>query len=66
MVRCFDFASLTHELLRSSLSVPYFPPNKRYIPPDEAARKVPSFGYQAYFNDPQSSKEVDEHVRKPI
>jgi soluble epoxide hydrolase/lipid-phosphate phosphatase len=44
------------------MSVPYFPPQKRYIPPNEASKRAPTFAYQEYFADPDSTQEIEANV----
>lgn len=45
-----------------TMSVPYFPPQKRYIPLAEASKRAPTFAYQEYFADPTSTKEIEANV----
>jgi soluble epoxide hydrolase/lipid-phosphate phosphatase len=44
------------------MSVPYFPPRKRYIPPHEVSKRAPTFAYQEYFADPDSTQEIEANV----
>ncbi|EJD53981.1 epoxide hydrolase [Auricularia subglabra TFB-10046 SS5] len=47
-----------------ALSIPYYPPPPQYIPLEEAAKRVPSFGYQVYFADERSTAEIDANVER--
>lgn len=45
-----------------ALSIPYYPPPPQYIPIDEAAKRMPTIGYQVYFADERSTAEIDANV----
>jgi len=44
------------------LSVPYYPPALEYISNADGAKRVPNFGYMVYFEDPQSTKEIENNL----
>ncbi|KAF8640130.1 hypothetical protein AX17_001366 [Amanita inopinata Kibby_2008] len=48
------------------LSVPYTPPSPVYLPIQEVARRAPNLGYQVYFADNRSTKEIEIHLGKFI
>lgn len=45
-----------------ALSIPYYPPPPQYIDLKETAKRYPNFGYQVYFGDERSTKEIDANV----
>ena len=45
------------------MSVPYFPPSTTFIPIEEASKRVPTFAYQEYFANPESTAQLDRGVR---
>ncbi|KZW04380.1 alpha/beta-hydrolase [Exidia glandulosa HHB12029] len=47
-----------------ALSIPYYPPPPQYIPIEEAAKRVPNFGYQVYFASEQSTKEIEANIER--
>lgn len=49
----------------SSVSVPFLPPAKDYIPHEKVVETVPDFGYQLYFADRKANAEVYNAVRAP-
>ncbi|KAF5333153.1 hypothetical protein D9611_002715 [Ephemerocybe angulata] len=44
------------------ISVPYTPPSKIYLPLPEVVKRAPNLGYQLYFEDPESSSEIQSHL----
>ncbi|KAG8826983.1 hypothetical protein FRC19_006221 [Serendipita sp. 401] len=50
---------LTHLI---TMSVPYFPPSKTYIPPSEASKRVPTFAYQEYFANTASTRDIESNL----
>lgn len=46
------------------MSVPYYPPATTYMSLEDIATKVfVNYGYQLYFADPSSTKEIEDNVR---
>jgi len=46
------------------LSVPFTPPTHQYISIQELAERIPTFGYQVYFDDPRSTREIEANLDK--
>ncbi|KAG6830513.1 hypothetical protein H0H92_000354 [Tricholoma furcatifolium] len=46
------------------LSVPYTPPSRAYMSPDDVARLAPNLGYQADFANPASTTEIENNLSK--
>ncbi|KDQ64432.1 hypothetical protein JAAARDRAFT_52384 [Jaapia argillacea MUCL 33604] len=44
------------------LSIPYTPPAPMYFPIEEVAKRLPNMGYQVYFADERSTKEVEDNL----
>lgn len=42
-----------------SVCTPYFPPQKEYVPLEEVVKRIPFFGYQAFF----ASGKVEKAIR---
>jgi len=47
-----------------NLSIPYSPPPRKYISIEEAAKRLPMFGYQVYFASPESTSEIEQNLDK--
>ncbi|KAI0057544.1 alpha/beta-hydrolase [Artomyces pyxidatus] len=45
-----------------TLSVPYVPPAKQYIPLVDLVRQFPNFGYQLYLSDDTHTREIEENL----
>lgn len=44
------------------LSTPFFPPRPVYRTLEQIVERMPIFGYQLYFNDQSSTREIEENV----
>jgi len=43
----------------ATISVPYFPPSRKFVPLDEVVEKTPSFTYQIAFVNPETEKDLE-------
>ncbi|KAF9450671.1 epoxide hydrolase [Macrolepiota fuliginosa MF-IS2] len=46
------------------LSVPYIPPSPVYLPIEEVAKRAPNLGYQVYFSEQKSTKDIESNMKK--
>ncbi|KAF8499980.1 alpha/beta-hydrolase [Gautieria morchelliformis] len=44
-----------------ALSIPFTPPRPDYLTLEQIVERLPIFGYQLYFNDPSSTKEIENN-----
>ncbi|TFY54888.1 hypothetical protein EVG20_g9527 [Dentipellis fragilis] len=49
-------------LALAMLSVPYRPPAPAYASLEDIVKQVPQYGYQLYFADPSSTKEIEDNL----
>lgn len=53
-------------MLLLSVSIPYVPPAPVYISMEDMAQRIPDLGYQVYFADTQSTREIEGKVSLSI
>lgn len=57
---------LAQTLIACRLAVPFFSPRDTYISLEKIVEHVPNYGYQLYFADKISNKEIANNVRSEI
>lgn len=44
------------------LSIPFVPRRAEYVSLEQIVKRYPDYGYQLYFSDPKTTKEIEDHV----